>query len=149
MSQKTLFKQSPNPSFRSTINQKWKILQPVRKPNQLSNVTKKPSIFKTVRKPNYPKRKKLLAKNQLPKEPEIFQNVAFKNWCCEILPTRKKLYAATTKTSTLQDSGFCFCDFTEAVAFIFLPNVTLSSATAFKLYFCGILLRSKTTKNAT
>jgi hypothetical protein len=47
MSQKTLFQQSPNPSFRSTINQKRKILQPVRKPNQLSNVPKKPSALKT------------------------------------------------------------------------------------------------------
>jgi hypothetical protein len=47
MSQKMLFQQSPNPSFRSTINQKRKILQPVRKPNQLSNVPQKPSALKT------------------------------------------------------------------------------------------------------
>jgi hypothetical protein len=47
ISQKTLFQQSPNPSFRSTINQKIKIPQPVRKPNQLNNVPKKPSTLKT------------------------------------------------------------------------------------------------------
>ncbi len=47
-SEKKLFQQSPNPSFRSTISQKKKILQHVRKLNQLSNAPKKPD-FKTVR----------------------------------------------------------------------------------------------------
>ena len=70
-----LFWQSPNPSFRRRINQKRKILQPVGKPNQLSSVPEKPSALKTVRKPNQPKHKTVLAKNQLPKDPEILQNV--------------------------------------------------------------------------
>jgi hypothetical protein len=34
----------------------------------------------------------------------------------------------------------------EITAFFLLRNLTLSSAAGFKLYFCGILLRSKTTK---
>lgn len=39
-----------------------------------------------------------------------------------------------------RDSCYCCCEY------YFLRNLTLSSAAVCKLFFCGILLRSKTTK---
>jgi len=41
---------------------------------------------------------------------------------------------------------FAFSNQPKLYVFIFLPHVTPSSAAVFKLRFCGILLRSKTTK---
>jgi hypothetical protein len=67
MSQKMLLQQSTNPSFRSTMNQKKeKYYNPLDKQTSLATYRKNLQLLK------------LLAKNQLPKEPEIFQNVAFK-----------------------------------------------------------------------
>jgi hypothetical protein len=42
--------------------------------------------------------------------------------------------------------AFAFFKLAEALRFYFLPHVTPSSAAVFKLWICGILLRSKTTK---
>jgi len=125
MSQKTLFQQSTNPSFRSKINQKEKILQHVRKLNQLSNALKKPD-FKTVRKPNYPKHKT-------------------KNIHSFIWQENKTSRSVKPKIATFQSLSFCFCfcDLTEAVAFNYLPNVMLSSAAAFKLQLCGNFCAAK------
>ncbi len=42
--------------------------------------------------------------------------------------------------------AFAFSYMPKRLSFYFCTHITLSSAAGFKLYFCGILLRSKTTK---
>ena len=97
---------------------------------------KKSSTLKTVRNPNQPKRKTVLAKNQLPKETEILQNV-------EIQRTKLASYERP-KLRPFRVSAFAY--FPKRFGFYFLAHITPSSAAVFKLWFCGILLRSKTIK---
>jgi hypothetical protein len=117
MSQKRFSSRAPTQVSETRQTKKLKILQYVRKLNQLSNAPKKPQPLK--RQENQTNRSIKTACDFLNyrRNQKYFRTLGYNVKTC-----RKR----NPKTTELSEHSFCFCDFTEAVAFNFLPNVTPS-----------------------